>query len=165
MTKLNPQNEEEEKGRTKKKFRIKKVKSWKESLHPELPASVRSFTHPPTNTIFIREGTTLDDIEHEKYHLIKRHPPSPRDPAKYAEQEVMATLYAYHKLGKPTHILGQLRAIFNDLTFKEYKAGTVSPNRTKMIIKEILFETPGIPNSWREDYFKLFEEYKKVFRP
>ena len=146
-----------------KEFKIKKVKSWKESPHPEYPSSVKGFTYPSTNTIYIREDTPESDIEHEKFHMIKKHPDKPRDPTKYAEQEIMATLYAYHKLGRPTHILSKLRAIFNDLTFREYKAGTVSPNRAKMIIKEILFETPGIPTFWKEDYFKLFKEYKRVY--
>lgn len=146
-----------------KRFKIKKVKSWADSPHPEKSASVSGFTYLPTNTIYIREDTPESDIEHEKYHMIKKHSSRPRDPAKYAEQEVMATLHAYHKLGRPTHILSKLRAIFNDITFRKYKAGAVSPNRAKMIIKDALFETPGIPNSWKEDYFKLFKEYKETF--
>ena len=146
-----------------KKFKIKKVKSWKETPHPEYPASVSGFADLPTDTIYIREDTPLSDIEHEKYHMIKRHPDKPRDPAKYAEQEIQADLYAYHRTGNPKHILRKLRATFNDLTFREYEIGTVSPNRAKMIIKEILFETPGVPTSWKEDYFKLFKEYREAY--
>lgn len=145
-----------------RKFKVKKVKSWKETPHPEYPASVIAFTKPP-DTIFVKEDVSAHVIEHEKYHLIKRHPDKPRDPARYAEQEILAELYAYHKTGKPRSIIMHLRAIFNDLTFREYKLGTVSPNRAKMIIKEILFEIPGIPNSWKEDYFKLFREYKRTY--
>ena len=138
-----------------RKITTKRVRSWKESPFPEYPASVKAFAHLPARTIYARKDTSKSDIEHERFHMAKRHPDRPRNPAVFAGQEIDATLYAYKKLGRPTHILGQLRGIFNDLNWREYK---VSRTRALSIIKRKLFRTPNIPISWKSDYFKLQKE-------
>ena len=143
------------------KLKIKRVKSWKETPHPEYPASIKAFTDLPTHTIYIKKSTPLHTIEHEKFHLLKRHPSKPRNPTEYAEQEIKAHLYTYHKTGKPTHILGELKATFNDLNYREYH---LSPRQSLSIIRKVLLNNPGVPASYKEDYSKLLKECKKVFK-
>jgi len=137
--------------------KVKWVNSWK-----DIPKDVRernqitSKTHlvglsDRGITYLIRGKATKSTELHEEYHHIKKHPGKERNPKDFALHELQASMYAYNKVKQPAHILGQLRAIYNDLTINIYKCNkTDALSAICSALKQI-----KAPNSWVEDYKKL----------
>jgi hypothetical protein len=88
---------------------------------------------------------------HEEYHHIKKHPSKERTPESFALHELQATIYAYNKIGQPKHIIGQLRAIYNDLRFNIYDCNKAE---SFSILSKTLKQV-NAPSSWKEDFLKL----------
>jgi hypothetical protein len=139
-----------------KEFNIKWVDSWRDIPAPDADKSMSGYYDHNTDTIYAIKGiTTPADLEHEKYHSIKKHGDIPTNPEIFVSDEFEASKYAYDKIRTPRHILMILRATFNDLTINEYK---LKPSEAMDIIhKQLLAINP--PQEWLNDYKKLETEY------
>jgi hypothetical protein len=145
---------------TGKELKEKWVSSWRDIPSKSVDSTVHGWCKPKTGEIYAIKGiTSKADVEHEKYHVLKKHPDNPRDYRDFVQQELEATHYAYQKTGQPSHILKQLNAIFNDVVINLYR---VSPIVALNTIKSKLYSL-AIPETWKEDYSKLVKEYNQVF--
>ena len=111
-------------------------------------------------TITITKRTSKTEIEHERGHYALGHnlEKLPHTPTQYAREELDAQLYAHNKTHRTPHIKMQLRAIANDMGYREYH----TPAKT--VIKDVdkLMARKQTPVSWRSDWSKVRAEIKKV---
>jgi len=128
-------------------LRIKKVK--KKELHGD-SARIQG------KTIYVSKDTPRSDIFHEVGHSKLGHNvyKIPMSPSKYAHEEVEADIFAYNHTGYPRHIHMKLRAIFNDLTWREYK---IPKMEALQYIKNAIYKQ-NTPEYWKEDYKLLRRE-------
>jgi len=114
---------------------------------------------PEQRVVVTRPTSTKVDIEHEKGHIALKHKNiKPKNPVMYVREEIAADYYAYRNMGKPRHMIGQLRALYNDL-LRGYKVRPTSKIMT--IIGRELKALPSLPEGWGKDYAKLVIEYKR----
>ena len=140
---------------------IIEVKSWRDIPVDFYPGSgVEGIYDSKTGKIYIVKGSPESVKYHEEYHALKRHPDKPRDFANYVRQEIEAHLYSYGKTGRPKHLLQKLRAIFNDLIWHVYR---VNPRKALDTIRVVIFEEYDVPPGWKEDFFKLRKESRKIY--
>ncbi len=148
----------------RKPIKVMWVGSWRDVLkkepHSGANPSLHGYSILKERKIYgIRGVTSASDVEHEKYHIIKRHPDAPRDARDVVAQELDATKYAYDKIGQPKHLFGQLLATFNDITMNYYE---VPPKKALITMKRELWRV-NPPSTWKQDYYKLEKEYRKVY--
>lgn len=111
------------------------------------------------NTIYLIRGKSDESIaKHEEFHIKKRHPSKEQNPRDYILHEMQANMYAYKETGQPKHILGRLRAIYNDIGYNVYKT---SPQATLGMIKSVLIELK-VPDTWKADFKELDRLVKKA---
>ena len=140
-------------------FDIKEVSSWRDIPAPGASSGLKGYQDPKTGIIYTIKGvTTTAELEHEKYHRIRRHPNKPRSSSRFVSNEIEAYLYAYERLKRPRHLLMKLRAIFYDLVWDVY---SLKPSSALNIIREEL-SGDDIPPGWKKDYSKLVAEVRKV---
>ena len=147
----------------KKKTKIIYLSSPK-SIAESLGSGVPAKSYPEEGVIVAHRGkATRSDIEHEKGHIALGHRNKmPRNPLDHIKEELAANYYAYRNTGSPKNILMQLRRLYNDLAYREYR---VRPARKIMIlIGQGLKSMPVLPPGWANDYRKLVMEYKKGHR-
>lgn len=144
--------------------KVKWVNSWR-----DIPKDVRERNYvdyqlhglydKPTNTIYgIRGKTSKADIEHELYHSKKKHPETPRVPSVFVINELQANMYAYNTTGQPKHILGKLRAIYNDLVKYKYK---LTHKEALNLISQSLNKIQA-PNSWHDDFKEASKQASRI---
>ncbi len=75
-----------------------------------LPNEV-AVTIPGKGVYALEKKASQGDVEHEKYHFVKRHTSTPRDPGRLVEQELLANLYSYSRGRKPRSMLRHFRGI------------------------------------------------------
>jgi predicted transcriptional regulator YdeE len=102
------------------------------------------------HTVISKPYTRRSDIAHEEGHYMLGHKNGlPKTPQSYVHEEIDACRYAHAKLsGKPEHIKGQLRAIYNDTIHYDYKE---TPKAAIKIIDNEL-KRKGTPVEWRKDW-------------
>jgi hypothetical protein len=118
---------------------------------PDYWKGVRGKAYPETRTLYVIGKTDPDTIEHEKYHIIKRHPEKERNPSDYVKHEMEAMVHAYRKTGYPKHIVTKLNAMYNDLHWREY---WVSKSDTLRIIDRNM-SMLDVPELWKSDWSKV----------
>jgi len=128
-------------------LRIKKIK--KKELHGDT-ARIEG------KTIYISEDTPKSAVLHEVGHYKLGHNTirNPIHPKKYAFEEVEADIFAYKQTGNPKHILMKLRAIYNDLTWREYH---INRDEALRCIKRAIY-SQKTPELWKTDYKMLVKE-------
>jgi len=142
------------------------VDSWrdlpreKETIGADAPSeSIKGYYDEDTNTIYAIKGVTTEhELEHEKYHQLKKHTET-TDPRQFTREELEAEKYAFDKLGKDADFLSTLRAILNDLTIYSYK---LKPQEALGMMKEE-FDKVNPPESWYEDFKQLEDETAKAY--
>lgn len=107
-------------------------------------------------TIYVSKDTSKSDMFHEVGHYKLGHnlKREPRSPKKYVLEEIGANIFAYKRTGNPKHIHMQLKAIYNDLTWRIYHINRVEALRD---IKYALC-TQKTPDTWKNDYKLLIKE-------
>lgn len=128
-------------------------------LVPRLAAS-RDKAHISGKIIYVTKRTSNTDIEHERGHYVLGHDlhNKPKSPTQYAREELDAQIYAHKKTNRTPHIKMQLRAIVNDMGYREYKTPT------KTIVKNMnkLMQREQTPKTWRGDWSKVKAEIREV---
>lgn len=138
------------------------VDSWRDIPCKNPIHSLHGWSDPKTGEIYaIRGVTSKADVEHEKYHTMKRHPDKPRNYRDYALQEIEATKYSYDKVGQPAHIKEKLRGIINDMmpTY-EYNV------KLSQIIESLKDALDAViaPKTWYQDLNAVEIEARKKCR-
>jgi len=110
------------------------------------------------HTIFVTRKTPKSVVEHERYHILKRHPRKPRDPVEYVRQEFEAMLYSYKKTGHPRHILHRLYGLTNEINHGLYRYGW---RDTYRIISAAMSKL-DVPRGWLEDKKKWHGKMAKL---
>ncbi len=142
-------------------FDIREVSSWRDIPAPHSSSGLKGYQDPKSGAIYVIEGVTTEaELEHEKYHRIKRHPDRPRTPGRFVGNELDAHLYAYERTGRPRHLLMKLRGIFIDLVSPLYR---LSYSKALDIIGGEL-QDRDIPLGWKDDYCKLVVEVEDAQR-
>ena len=144
----------------KRKFKVKRVKSWRQIPCPKPDSTVQGYASKG-GTLYVVKGTDKGAIEHEKFHFIKNHSENPRTYKTFIDQELEAWEYAWKKSQSPLHIKQKIRAIFNDC-LPYVKAKQVTPLQTIKYIKQKLYSL-DIPDSWKQDYDEVLVEFKKIY--
>jgi len=149
------------------RFTIKWIKSYK-----DIPLETRKKAHidrkdnlvalaDDDGIIYAIKGKATEaSVLHEMFHLIKKHPTKPRDPKTFVLQELQAHMYGYSQLKKPRHLIGELRANFNDLCFNVYKC---SSKDALTAMHDSLVKVKA-PPTWMSDYNRLVKEVKEAER-
>jgi len=155
---------EELKDKSNKEFSIKWVDSWRELPEDGRKSTVTAYTDSHTGIIYAIKGVTSKaDIEHEKYHasVIGKYSKPDDEYIKtnlYIREELEANKKSYDTIRKPTHIIGQLRAIFNDVSIN---LGETPPQEAMQLINEEL-KRVNPPQEWLDDYKILEKEYHEL---
>jgi hypothetical protein len=133
----------------------------KDLIKKILGTGVTALSYPQKKLIIAQKGkATATDIEHERGHISLRHGDElPRSPQAHVRAELRANYYAYKKIGRPKHILLQLRALYNDLHFREYRVRPTS--RILKMIRAELLALPHPPAGWLQDYKELVREAQR----
>lgn len=135
---------------------IKWFKNRKSATEAGIPSTCVACCDTKTGKIIAIKGETKDhSIEHENYHVKKKHPSKPRDPLDYATQELEANLYAYDKTGQPKQICSRLIGIHKYLQDEYY----LSPTKVYKLVTKAFFSVQGKPNGWSNSY----ERYSRKF--
>ena len=144
-----------------KPIKVKWVDSWRD-IKPckDRDSTLRGYADLNKREVYaIRDVSPEYIVEHEKYHVRKRHPEYPRDYRDYILLEMEANKYTYGQCGKPRHILSKLRAIFNDvIRWKNYRA---TPKQVVAGIESSLHSIDA-PKSWFSDFRRLKAEVRRV---
>ena len=138
---------------------VKWVKSWREI--PGATSGVYGHVTPKGTIYAIKGKTSKADVEHEKAHIALGHLKKKRFPtaSAHVREEIDATYYSYKRTGQPNRILSRLRALYNDLAWREYSGQYKEPRQIVKVIRDALKRHP-IPISWKRDYAKFVELVK-----
>lgn len=153
ITTLSPQKKE------RKKYKVKRVSSWKDFPKPARESSVLGYSDPKTGNIWVRMDAPKSTLEHELYHSHKRHADFPRLYSDHIDHELEADMYAYKKIGQPVRIVGVLTGLFNTcIPYLKKKKCTAS--QVMSHIKRKLIELEASP-VWMRDYNELVRRVRK----
>ena len=145
-------------------FTIKWINSYK-----DIPKDIRKKYHIGSNdnlvglaneevVYAIRGRATEATVLHEMFHIIKKHPIKERDPKNFVLHELQAHMYGYSQIKQPKHLMGELRANYNDLCFNVYKC---SSKFALTAVHDSLVKVKA-PSTWMSDYKRLVKEVEKV---
>ena len=140
-----------------KEPKVKWVKSWREI--PGATSNVHGHVTSKGTIYAIKGETSKADVEHEKGHIALGHLKKKRalTASAHVREEIDATYYSYKRIGQPNRILSRLRALYNDLAFREYGGQYKEPRQILKVIRDALKRHP-IPIAWKRDYARLVEE-------
>lgn len=135
------------------------VDSWRDIPVKNVDSGVKAYYDSDADTIYaIRNVTTDADIKHEEYHALRGTGGMPQNPAAYIRDELSAHKYAYDSIQRPDHILGRLRAMFNDLR----DVYSLEPHKAMDVMRSE-FSQDGFPESWRGDFSTLKNEFDQLY--
>ena len=126
------------------------------NMPPECGDAI-GYQKPGTNIIYIRKGyDSLYLREHEKLHLIKRHPDKPRKPFEFIDHEIEAEVYAIKVSKTHRQPKRMIRAMLN--SFRESYPWTVL--RTYQLIGQRI-KSHKLDSHWTKAYKELSKEIKE----
>jgi hypothetical protein len=136
----------EDKGRIERKPIIHRV------ARENFPESVKNeknlYGFQTGDHIYVVKGKSgEDDLQHEIYHFVKKHPDHPRKASDYIKQELDADIYALEKTGQRVHNKPHMIAVANDVN-REYKM----PMSKVLRIMSVEVKKPHIPKNWKKDF-------------
>lgn len=108
--------------------------------------------------IYITRNATNGTLEHEKYHIIKKHPNNPRSSSDYLKQEIDAELYAYKNTGYPKRIKSRLIGWANDIMWRRYRNST---GNTIKVFNSVINKN-RIPKQWLDDWVEVKKKIIKL---
>jgi hypothetical protein len=145
----------------KKEFKVHIVNSWRDIPGTERgDSSLTGRSDPKTGDIYVVKGASAGVVEHERFHSIKRHPKVPKTYKIYLDNELEAYEYAWTKTKSPRRILSKLRGMYNSC-LPYMREGKVKPKEVIDYMKSKIFSLE-VPDTWKEDFFKLEKEAKSL---
>ncbi len=109
-------------------------------------------------TIYIIKDASKGTLEHEKYHILQKHPNKPKKPVDYLRQELEAELYAYNKIGYPRQIKGRLVGWANDILWRRYDNSSEDTIETfNSVINDL-----ALPDRWISDWTSIKSRISKL---
>ena len=135
------------------------VDSWRDIKScKDKDSTLLGYADPNKRCVYvIRDVSPEYVVEHEKYHVAKRHPEYPRDYRDYIHLELEANKHTYEQYGKPRSVLMKLRGIFNDV-YRKYKA---TPKQVVAGIESSL-RSVDAPKPWFSDFKRLRVEVRRA---
>ncbi len=130
------------------------VDSWRDIPDLHTSPDVLACHDPKTDTIYLVKGkASRTTLYHEIAHSVKGHSTYPESPRQFVYNEIDASMWSYHQIGRPRSILSDLRSIFLDLiSIYNLKLGIAYE-----IIAEVLDELK-VPIQWKENLNKVYKQ-------
>lgn len=148
-----------------KDTKIIHIKSW-EDIPPDacsvedIQSGTKALADSRKRIVYVKTDAPKDQLEHELYHVKKRHAGYPRSPEKYVQQEVDANIHTYKTLKKPKGIKRRIRFVALSLN-KDYG---VPLDKGVAIVKKALKKDKNTPQRWIRDATLVGEEVKQSYR-